>query len=200
MPGPTPISATHRISVSYTVSLFTHTQRHLCDAVVGSGASGFDLLPRPGFSAVDVDAAAQALGNRMGPFLPAGSAFAGYVLEELVSGEYIPQFSGSISAAVGVGTFRPAFGYVIVGKSSDNRTVQIPTYEGDYGTPTKVSNYASLAPADKLYVDFFFNVTGTAGDTWAYNWKRSRGDLFMRRWLAIVIDSNEKLRRKRHIK
>lgn len=202
MTGPTPIVATHKAIFRYTAGGLQHKAQMYCDAAPSADPSGYELAGRPllgnpGFSTV-VDPFFTAIANF---FTLADCTFdAGELWERVgTSYHYLTTWVPTVSPALG-GFVQFATGFDVVGKDVHNENIHFYIYEGPFGIATKITNYAGATTNVKNLIDYLFNVGGGAVLTDAWNWRQSRGDVPAKRWLAGVIDTNEKLRRVRRIK
>lgn len=202
MTGPTPIFATHKMVFKYTVAGMQHKAQMYCDAVASADPMGYDLVGRPAVGNVGVstviDPFFTAVANL---FTLADTTFDVAELWKRVGTTYVFLASAvpTVSPALG-GFYQPATGFDVVGKASSNSTFHFYVYEGPFGIATKITSYAGASANVKLLINYLFNAAGTATAVMAWNWRVSRGGFFAGRWLAGVIDTNEKLRRMRGIK
>jgi hypothetical protein len=202
MSGPTTITATHRVTFFYTVAALQHKSQHYCHAVASGDSSGFDIDVRAGFSNVGFSLLPDEFFTMIAPFYKStDTTFDKGILEERTGTTYV--FKAQVNATVtpsGSAVAEPANGFCISGKSDDNRNFPKYIYEGAFGTVQKVSNIAGLSGASQELVNYFFNVLADAINKDAWAWEVSRANNLPLRWLAAVIDTNEKLRRIRHLK
>ena len=105
----TPLIATHRARIAYTVDLIHHNMDLLCSAVPAGTPSGFRMVTYDA-TAQDADVLVQALAALLAAILP--SAGAGNVdtwtLEQYSGGAYIPVYSNGIGIAGSNATARSA--------------------------------------------------------------------------------------------
>jgi hypothetical protein len=200
--GPTPITATHLAVAHYTVGALAHKIQMYCDAVGSTDPSGFDLIGRASLGNVGFSTLADPLFTVLAPFFTAVDVvFQDLQLFVRVGTTYIPLYTQATTVTPSLGGFfQPATGFDVVGKDKNNRNFHFYIYEGPFGIATKIVSYAGASANVKGLIDYLFHVGNTAVATDAYNWRRSRGDKESDRWLAGVIDTNEKLRRLRGIK
>jgi hypothetical protein len=186
----------------YTVSLFQHKQQNYCTAVSSGDPSGYDLTARPGFANPGLQAAVDRFFTRAAPFFNSGDvSFDGWKLETFVSGAWVFTNAGITSVSPsGSGVPEIANGLCISGKSGDNRNFPLFLYEGTFGVATKISSPAGLNTVSRALMNYVFNADGTDINTDAYVWRMSRGSHYAQRWVAWIVDTNEKLRRRRRIK
>lgn len=202
MSGPTPIAAPYRLSFLYTVGTFQHKTRFFLNVDPSGDSSGFDTVPRSGYATVGLSIAVNTLYTLMAPFWAnADTDFDFAVLEQRVGTTYV--FVNNVTTTVtptGTGAFQPANQTCFSGKSSAQRNAPVYFYEGIFGQANKISSPASLSGALAAMADALWNVFGTAADDSPYVWSVDRGNAVRKRFLAYVVDTNEKLRRIRRIK
>jgi hypothetical protein len=198
---PTPLTATYRMAFKYTVSGFQHKCQMFLDCVAGAGTPPYDTVPRAGGAAAAVSTLVDAFFNKIKTYYKsADTSFQGADLEHRVGTEW--QWVATITTSVtptGSVAFQPANGDCFMGKDTDNKRLPAFIYEGDFGSPTKLVSLPTPGSDNRNMVDYFFG-TGVIADTDAYIWRMSRNKKYAGHWLSIVVDSNEKLRRFRHIK
>lgn len=199
---PHPVSANNRVIFKYTVIGLQHKLQKYCEAISSADPSGFDLIGQNGLGAVGFSLVGDAIATAIAPFFKTGDVtFDACELWERSGTTF--EFRATTAPTVGPsGTSRTVFAqqYGISGKNSANQPLNTYLYETGPSDPSKISSYATLGAADKALVDFFYNVGGGATNTSAWNWSQSRNIWAVDRWLAVIIDSNEKLRRVRGIK
>ncbi len=202
MPGPTPLTALYRVTFKYTVSLFQHKTRMYINVVASGDPSGYNTVPRPAYPAVGVSLLADAFFLPLTPYFGnANSTFDGILLEHRDGTEWVPLWSGGTVRTPGfVGYGIAAMMYTVSGKDQINRAIPAYIYEGKNVGIDKLSSYTALDANAKALVDYFYDTTGALLGAAAYAWRISRGGSYASRWLALVFDTNEKLRRLRHIK
>lgn len=202
MPGPTPISASHRLTFLYTVNSFQHKNQNYCDAVASADPTGWSLRTRDGITLEGISNIQTAFFIRIAPFYdPADTSFDGWLLEVYFGGAYYFVAAGATTTVpTGGGLSNAAMGWDTTGKSSSQKTMHNYLYEGNFRFPNKVSGYTALNAAEKAVIDWSFDTQATGNAALAYAWRMSRGATFAVRWLAAVWDTNEKLRRLRGIK
>lgn len=80
--APTPLSASHRLKMLYTVQFVQHVQQNFCDVVGSADPSGFDLLNMRGGTDVGLQTAVDLFFTRIAAFYnPTFTTFDGWVLE-----------------------------------------------------------------------------------------------------------------------
>jgi hypothetical protein len=202
MAGPTPITVSWRLTFKYTVRGFQHRAQHFLDVVTSADPSGYDAIGRVTLGNQGVSSLEGRFFTMIAPFYQASTcSFDGYLLEELVSGSWVYRFSDVASVAPSGSTIAQlAFGYGMFGKYEDNTRDNRYIYEVPLTAPNRYTAFGSLAAADQALVDYYFNVSGSPNSEDAWNWEMSRGSSRPQRWISVVIDTNEKLRRLRRIK
>jgi hypothetical protein len=186
----------------YTVRDFVHKCQMYLKATPSGDDSGYNAVPRGAFVPPGVSDLMDPLFTVMAPFYKSDTAsFNGMTLEHLVSGGWVPIYSATTAVTpTGSAANDQAFGYCVAGKTTDNKHLKAYIFEGHFGTVSKISGYGGAGAGDQAVIDYFFNVGGGAANTDAYAWRTNRGETYADRFLAVVIDSNEKLRRIRRIK
>jgi hypothetical protein len=202
MSGPTPLTSPYRLSLLYTATSFQHKSRYFLDVSAGTGPSGFDTQPRGGFANVDLQTGVDKVFTKLAPFYnPSFCTFDGWLLELLSGTQFIPAGAGTTTVVpTGSAPVEPANQLAITGKDLNNKNLPTYFYEGQFGVAFKGSSPASMASVLRQLVNIHYNIDATAVAADPYAWSWSRDQKFRFRWLAAVIDTNEKLRRARGIK
>jgi hypothetical protein len=200
--GPTPLTAPYRLVLQYTVGSLAHRLHVYLNAAPSGDTMGYNTVARPGYGPVGVSAACDNIWLVMQPFYdPTDTSFDSNVIEQRVGGAFV--FAGSASPTVapgGTGSYAPAGGVCFSGKDQSNLNMPFYMYETFFAGFIKASSYAGLSANNKAVANAFFNAGGTATDYMPYAYRCSRAvNVFARRWLALVSDSNQKLRRIRGI-
>jgi len=202
MSGPTPITADWRLTFLYTVSLFQHKIRHYLDVVASADPTGYDTQPRGGFANAGVSTLEARYFTRLAPFYrTADATFDGYLLETRSGTTWVYVASGVATVAPSGSTpFERANQVCFSGRDSNNKALPRYLYEGAFGTATKLSSADALGANARALVNYYWNVDAGDDELDAYAWSFSRDQKYAQRWLAWVVDTNEKLRRLRRIK
>jgi hypothetical protein len=202
MSGPTPITAPYRVIFKYTVDRLQHKKQSYLECSASADPSGFDTVPRTGFSPAGVSTLGERLFLRMAPFYdPAVTSFDSWQLEQRTGLSWIFISSGTITQVpTGSGGYEIANAVAITGNGGPNRRFNRFLYEGKFGSATRYTAPNSLASVARALVNHFWNIDGTCIDTDAWAWEVQRGNNFPVHWIAWVTDTNEKLRRLRRIK
>jgi len=196
------LSVNYRLTFLYTVALLQHKRQNYLSCVASGDASGYDTVARAGFGAAGVSTLSNRFFSTFAPYYrTADCSFNGWLLETRsgTTWVFVAQGATTVSPS-GSGAQALAFGFEIVGKNSNNHVMHNPIYETNALDVNKYRDYSAMSATLKGAVDYYFNVGLTDINTDAYAWKRSRGGFFATRWLAVVTDTNEKLRRVRRIK
>lgn len=200
--APTPLTAPYRLTLQYTVGLLVHKARYYLRCVTSADPMGFDTVARPGFTNVGVSTIGARIWGAIAPFYdPAATTFDSEVLEANVAGAWV--YVASQAAAVapsGSGAYAPASMVTFSGKDTSNKNMPVFFYEQFFGGFIKANSYGALSANNKVIANRFFNAGGTAVNADPAAWRVSRGSFYSQRFLALVADSNEKLRRIRGIK
>jgi len=199
--GPTPLIAPYRIIFQYTVDFLIHKQTFYLDCTPSADASGFDTLARSGFSNVGVSTLMDSWFNLHKTFYDdADTTFDTWVLEIMVAGAWVFVASGVCAVApTGTGTYAKAGMEAWAGKDTANRPFPVYFYEKFFPGFSKTNSVGALSGDNQTISNALFNTLGSAGGDSPVAWRRSRGNLFSQRWLSLVTDSNQKLRRIRNI-
>jgi hypothetical protein len=201
---PTPLTAVNRITFKYTVALHPHKQ-HVYLAVTPSlDPSGFDTVPRSGHAAVGVSTLEAQWANKIKPMYGStGMTFDGWELEVFLSGHWVSLTSGvSAAVATGGGANVPSSGLIIVTRSGTLAPVRFSHayYDGGWSFPTKFTSPSGLGTDTVALMNYWGNVSGTAGDTDAWAWAMSKNSIYTQTFISLVTDTNEKLRRRYGLK
>lgn len=202
MTGPTPILATHKAVFKYTVGALQHKAQMYCNAIASLDPSGYDLVGRPGSTNVGFSTVVDPFYTAIAPFFTlADVTFDQAELWQRVGSTYVfvDAETTAVTPTLG-GFFQPATGFDVVGKVTSNSTEHFYIYEGPFGIAAKITSYGGASANVKALINYLFNVAGGGFAYDAYSWRVSRGGFYAHRWLAGVIDTNEKLRRMRGIK
>jgi hypothetical protein len=202
MSGPTPITAPYRLTFQYTVDSLAHKARFYCDAHPSADPSGFDVSARGGSPAQGVSTLGNAFFLKAAPFYNvATSSFDSWLLEVRSGTTWLFATAGAITQApTGAGLVQIANALAITGRATDNSQYPRYIFEGTFGSSDKFTALGALNANARALVNYYYNPDATASATAAYFWALTRGGAFAQRWLAFVIDTNEKLRRLRRIK
>jgi hypothetical protein len=171
-------------------------------AQASGDASGFDAIARSGFSNQGVTDLMTNWWVRMqGLYKPTDTVFGNALLEGQFLGSYVPLYAESNTVVpTGSAVREKAAGTTYFMKSTDNIKMPVALYEMSMGIPNKYIAYGSIDTVNQGILDGLANAGGTAGpfDPWA--WRVSRNATYCARWLSLITDTNEKLRRRRGIK
>jgi hypothetical protein len=202
MPGPTPITASHRVTFLYTVAGLQHHQRNYCTAIASADPTGYDLVGVQIPGGVPLSTVADPLFTKLAPFYKNNNCtLDGLILEHRSGTTWIFDASTPTAAGPAVGSGNVlASGFCLSGKDTTNQNFPVYFYEGIESGPVKSNSFGALSGAEQALIDAYWNTGGggVAVDPW--NWRLSRGTAHPQRWLALVVDSNEKLRRLRRLK
>lgn len=199
---PTPITAAFRLIFRYTVASIVHKAQFYCQLAPSADPSGYSTNFRSGFSSVGVSTLADRFFTVIAPFYkPSDTSFDSWELLQR-SGTVFVHVSSGVPTVVPSGSipFQTANQYCIAGKSLGNRNFPRYIYEGAFGTALKITSVAGLTSPARVLVNYYFDPDHGAVNTDAFVWSTARSGDFADRWLASVVDTNEKLRRVRRIK
>lgn len=202
MPGPTPLIADYRISMQYTCQGFQHKTRFFVGVSPSADPSGYDLVQTHSGANVPTTSAVTQFFTRLAPFYdPSWASFDGFLLEHRTgtTWNYLASGTTGVSPAA-TQPFEAANQLALTGKDSTNKNAPTYLYEGAFGRAFKGNSPGALGTALRALTNDVWNIDGTASANGAWHYKLSRGGNYMQRWLADVIDTNEKLRRVRRIK
>ncbi len=199
--APTPLSAQWRVTFKYTVAGFQHRHQMYCNAVASADPSGYSVVGQVIVGNVGVSTLANPFFTLWEPYyVTPETTFDGWEFHRFVSGAWLFRAAGTTSVTpTGTGSAQLSMGFAVVGKDFANKFLPAYMYEGLVGTTAKHSSYSAQTTIEKAITDYYFRQSGTVINTDAWNWRCSRGTSIPQRWLSNVIDSNQKLRRLRHI-
>jgi len=198
---PTPLSAPYRLTFQYTVGSLTHKQRLYLRCSPSADASGFDTIARSGYGNVGVSLLENRWATRNAPFYDTSdTTFDSWLLEANVSGAFIFVAGGAFTASpTGTGTYAPAGGVVFSGRDTANKPFNVNQYETFFPGFLRIASYSALSANNQALANYWFNAGGSSDDYDAVAWRVSRGSFYSQRWIALVADSNQHLRRLRGI-
>jgi hypothetical protein len=202
MPGPTPLVPNHRLIFRYTVGGLQHKQTFYVGLTASGDVTGFDTIARSGFAATGLHNAIEVWFQKMAPFYdPGDSSFDSATVEVLISGTWIFLSAYTPSAVpTASGDYVVAGSMAFSGKDTANLNFPVYLLEPIILIPKKNNSLAAMDANSQAVAISLFNVDGSAIDQDPVAWRLSRGGLYSQRWLAQVTDTNERLRRIRHIK
>jgi len=198
---PTPLVAPYRLTLQYTVAGKRHIARYYLRCVSSADAWGFNTIPRSGYTAVGASTIGARVWGAIAVFYDAANTtFDSELLEANVAGAWIYVASqAAASGPGGSGAYAPAGMVTFSAKDTAGKNMPVFFYEMFFPGFIKVSSYAALSASNKVIADRFFNAGGGAVNADPVAWRVSRGSFFSQRWIAMVTDSNQKLRRIRGI-
>lgn len=201
MSGPTPITASHRLTFLYTVAGLQHRQRNYCTAIGSGDPTGFDIVGVEIPGGVGLSTIPDPIFTKMAPFFNStGTTFDGALLEHRSGTEWIFDATVPTAAAPSNSSANVLAGMVsLSGRDSVNKNFPVYFYEGVEGGPRKTNSFGALSTVEKALVRAYWNPDGTAVAVDPWNWRLGRGTSHPARWLAFVTDSNQKLRRIRRL-
>jgi len=198
----TPLIPSFRLTFPYIVDGFAHAFHYYLLASPSVDASGYNTVSRSGFANTGVSTLPARVWTYISPYWKAAdTTFGNAHLDRLTFGAWVPVWTeANAITPAGSAAREFAAGLTVFMKSTDNLKMPIVFYELPMGIPNKFISYASLDAVTKGIVDDYANHSGTAGVLSPYAWRVSRNATYTDRWLSVVTDTNEKLRRKRNIK
>lgn len=202
MPGPTPITSPYLVRFLYTVDHLQHKANFYCDLVPSGDSSGYNTVPRGGFSAVGISVACDQFFDLLAPFYDdADTTFDGFTIWQRVGTTYDFLSSGSTSVAgSATGAYEKANALCVAGRDIQNQFLPFYIYEGRFGVAFKGNSAGSLGSSVRALAGGIYNIDDDALDEEPWAWSHSRDQWFRKRWLSVVVDTNEKLRRERGLK
>lgn len=200
--GPSPITVSHRLVYRYTVGTFPHRHVEFVNLTPTGDPTGFSTIPVNGGASQGCSLLADALFGVLDVWYNSTTVtFDAMDIEERSGDTWIPITSVVPTAVPTSSTaYTTAFGVDISGKNENNHSIHAYFYEMSIAKSFKYVAYSSMSADYKELVDFFYNVGGSTPATSAYYWAVSRDEYWRNRFLSVVGDSNEKLRRMRGIK
>ncbi len=199
---PQPLTADWRLEFQYTVLGFTHKHHEFLDVVPSADPMGHSTVPVNGGTTQGVSLLVDPFFTAWETwFSMADADFVGAVLQQYNAGswDYVAFHATSVSPA-NEGTTVKSSMWDVSGKTNPPFNIHAYMYEGVFGVGDKETSYAAQNTPSKALIDYFFNTGSGALATAAYYWATSKSGAPRDRWLAIVADTNEKLRRLRRIK
>lgn len=191
--APTPLLATHVLKMAYTYAGLLHSVSPFVKAVVGTGASGYDLVSFYGGS-VDTQTVVDDFAGDFDALLPSTVVAAGWTLYEYVGTVLNPIAVGSYTlTGVDTASFQ-GWGGTFVGKDEDLKPCKFYVPEGGGNTLNHWSS-ASVVPTGVVKT-FAEALIDTAPENWG-GFFRNRNDKAMKVSRGITIAPNRKIRRKR---
>jgi len=196
MPGPTPITSTHRLTLTLTSLSFQHKMRFYCDAFAALlSPSGYELHAVVGADRDVADVAEQVFTD-IAPLYAVGQAtFDSWLLEEHASGAYIFTAGGSITTVPsGSGSNTPGMEAYYIFKTATNKYLKVLLPEAKFGLPQRITSLSGLGAFGTFATDMTVGGTGSLADV-----LKSRGDEAPNRFLSFVESTNRRFRRRRGI-
>lgn len=198
MPGPTPITAPHRISFFYVTATLTHVVRFYCRLTTSSDPTGHNIVTRAFLGTIGAQLACDRITELLAPLFSAASAsFGNFTLEERSGTTWIPlvntvgAHAPSSGLATALATQQTFFFY-----STDRTIHKNVLLENVYAAPGKANTTATVPVAVKNWIDSL-NAPGLAEDPG--QWVLSRDAAYIGSWLSVVSTLNRKTRRRRSL-
>jgi hypothetical protein len=193
--APTPNVNTHRFSISYTVDGLTHKVQHWCKAV----ESGGDMyMVSTDETLMLFDTYVGQWDTYFGPCLPADAEGAGAVLYERVEGTFVPVAAADWTPSPSVHALVKASGIYITYRDIQQVRMNLVFEEMWYPVPYLTRSYTGIT--DAAWAAFVISQLGTVDSTHLGGFVRSLAGNPQNVFKSFVVDTNEKLRRKRGLK
>jgi len=192
MPGPTLITASHRIEIQITGGSNLHRKRWYVDAVASGDADGFDFSTPELGGSVGMSVALAAFFPLIRAIFSADMTLGNVILQEYFGGAYFPVGSAPLSnVGTAAGTFKVAQQTTIKWNDTAFKKVNDVFLETPNPYVGRIIS-AGLLPAGLLAYtnDVLDPTSGHSG-----SWIRSRGNRAIRSFIAATYDSNDKVRR-----
>jgi hypothetical protein len=202
MPGPTPITSPFQVRMLYTIDGLQHHCNFYCDLTLSGDVTGYDTVPNLAFSSVGVSEAIDGFFTLLAPFYDdADTTFDGATIWERVDNTYEYRSSGTTSVAgTATGAYEKANGLCVAGRDIKNQFLPTYIYEGRFGVAFKGNSPGSLGSSVRALAGGIYDIDNDATDDEPFAWSHSRDQWRRKRWLSVVVDTNEKLRRIRGLK
>jgi hypothetical protein len=202
--GPTSITAPYKLVFEYLNTPLPHKVQMYLPAVTAGSASGWQTVPRPTFSAVDMFVAIDAFWTKLGADMFAASVtFGQTIFQQRVGTTYIDVFSYS-TAVTPSGSFASgaAWGTQISMVDVTNKRCPVYIGENENNAPSKATTPTGVGTGTppRALCDFFCGTGASIADSDAYVWRVSRSNAYVASFKSYVVDTNEKYRRLRNLK
>jgi hypothetical protein len=193
--APTPITASDRINIAYTVNGLTHHLRFYTDVSVDStDPTGYTV---PGYPAGASAGASQAVADlivKLKALFAADCSFDTFSIEQYVSGAWVVLATGSIGVTGTIsGSSHPASEVTMTFYSATHKFIRVVLLETPDAPPIR-QGYGTLGANYKAFVD---DMLVRTGGKHLGTWVKSRGDSFVQTFLAEVVALNRRVRRRR---
>ncbi len=200
--GPTPQVATFKLVWNYTSLSLPHKLQCYLDCSSSGDPSGHDAVMRGAFVPTGVSTLVDPMWTVLGPFYhSADTSFGSTVLYQLVTGAWVPLWSATTTVTPSSTPInRAANQNCIAMKTTDNKHLKMFFYEANYIGVGKAISLGALTSPERAIVDYFAGTGVTPLNTDAWAWRVNKGKTYASRWLALVIDYNDKLRRMRGLR
>jgi len=198
-----PLVANYRLIFRYTVATEQHKHQSYLECTASGDASGFDAIGRVGGGGnVGVSTLVDPFFLIWAPFYrTADTTFDSWELQKRTGGSFFFIASGAATQApTGTPGAVLATGICVSGKDALNHNLPRYMYDTNVAVPLKDASYGAMGASEKGIVDYYFNVGLAPLSTDYWNWGISKGGYIPNHWLAVVADSNEKLRKIRGLK
>jgi hypothetical protein len=194
-----PLSASHRITFSYTIDNLLHKFRAYCALVVAGTPTGYDVVTRSPLSNIGADVAIDAYLAFLAPlFRSTVSAYNDATLEQRSGTVWLPltTYTPSVTPSGSSGAYGPAEQLTISMRDEFFHKVRQEFFEGLWAGPLKTNaKHGFGGPFDAL-ADGLTTDPGTYTDE-PWGWIRSRGGFFVQSFVSMVVSDNDKVRRAR---
>lgn len=197
-----PLTVGYRITFLYTIDGIQHRCHNYCELVSSGDSLGYNVVVRPGYSNAGLSGIISPFFNIFKSYLdPAVASFDGIEVHQRSGTNWVFLLAAATTVVpTGSSGYEKANGFCVSLKDTDNLRLPAYLFEGTFGSANKNTAYAGLGTGEKAIIDYFGAVGSAGFNVYAYAWRRSQNGKFVQRWLADVIDTNEKLRRLRGIK
>ena len=194
MPGPTPLTATHRMELNMLCAGLNHQMRFLCHAVLVGGT--WELENNGGYTNPTFDGAVDQVLNLFAQIYDAGEmTFGPATLAHYVSGAYFPIHTYNSSVVpVATGNVAPASQITYVFNSTLFEKIKIVAMETNEVAPQHQTAIAGLSADEAAIVN---SVIAPTSDVDLGNWMRSRGNEAPDGFVGFTVSLNKRVRRDR---
>lgn len=191
----TPLTASWRITIPYTVSGKAH--KHRAYVRIATITPTYTLRQRDGTTTMLASLAIDILANKLAIVVPAGSVFGTALLEEYSGGLWLPRYSHAPTMGTVIsGTLAPASQITVVLRDTGFHKIRAIMLDTKFPPPGHWNDDGTAAGLGG-WTDRYGLAGASSNDP--YYWQVSRGNLYLQDspWAGITFDLNNKVRRAR---
>lgn len=194
-----PLVATARIDLQYTVSTLPHHFRAYVKDLTVAGSS-WTVAQRPSLgAAIDWADAAQGIWDTIRALMPVGSTADSATLQSRSGTIWTPLASYSPTGAVSANTYSPAQQMTLTLRDTGFKKVRVIFLEQTFAIPIHYPSYGGLS-GDVLTFAKQFTTNRTVTNA-PFEWQVSRSEDYLAdfSFVALTTDLNDKVRRARNL-